>query len=98
MGKKQDKDLEKVLVNAPVTDCEIFTHALTGQKPMERPIEMVAGEYKSIRNCARAVLAGILLTGAAVLSSAVQEHGSISKAYEAFMQQVDKWPAKMYNP
>jgi len=97
--QNQDKDLEKVLVDVPITGGEIFTHLLTGQKPVERPVEMTYGEYKSIRNFARVMLAGILITGAVALySSAIQEHGSISKAYDAFMQQVDKWPARMYNP
>jgi len=97
--QNRDKDLENVLVDIPITDCEIFTHLLTGQKPVERPVEMTYGEYKSIRNFAKGILAGVLITGAVALySSAIQEHGSISKAYDVFMQQVDKWPVRMYNP
>jgi hypothetical protein len=93
-----DKDLENVLVDVSITDCEIFTYLLTSQKPVERSVEMKYSEYKSIKNFARVMLAGILISGAVTLySSAIQEHGSISKAYDAFMQQVDKLPARMYN-
>lgn len=97
--QNRNEDLEKkVLVSLPISDSEIFEHLLTGQRPAERPIKMSYEEYKSIRNFARAMLAGVLVIGVASYFSAIQESGSTSNAYEAFMQQVDKWPARMYTP
>ena len=97
-GQNIDEDLEKVWVDSPISDGEAIVYGLTGHKP-ERPIEMTYGEYKAGRNIERVMVAGLMITIAVALySSAMQEHGSLSKAYDAFMQQVDKWPAEMYNP
>ena len=45
------------------------------------------------------VFLGLILVGAiGVYSSEIIKHGSLPKAYESFMKQVDNYPSKMGNP
>ena len=99
MGKEKINDDLEVLVDVPITDFEKFIHLTTGEKPIDRPVRMTYGTYRRIKTQWRVFFASLIATMAIGLySSAIQEHGSSSKAYDSFMQQVDKWPSRMYNP
>ncbi len=70
----------------------------SGQKIKENYIKNL-DRYKSWGKIVKGILVGTLIFDAVALYHfAIQEHGSLSKAYDSYMQQAEKLPAKMFYP
>lgn len=98
MAKNKDDDLE-VLVDVPITDTEKFYHLVGGIEPAKRPVKMKYKTYQRLNWAYRAFAISILLFGTiGSYSSTKQEHGSLSKVYEHFIEEtIEKYPSKMFN-
>jgi hypothetical protein len=88
-GDKQG-DVERILVDVPLTDSEIFESTVTGRQVRDTRVELSRKKVNFIQNFARASLLGmIVLTGFLEYSEA----GSIKIMYEEFRQESDKIPS-----
>jgi len=86
------------LVNLPITDGEVFAHLLFNEEPQQSPIEMTYGQYKSLRNISlAAVVISLSLALINTFYQEIKEHGSLKNSYKHFIEQVDKYPSRMWN-
>ena len=88
-------------VRIPLSDGEKFYRMFTGKTLEPEFVTLNRNEYKSLKDKVQISLViglvGLLLTGFAEYNQIIQKHDSLTNAYKSFMEQVDKYPSRMWN-
>jgi len=88
---------EKVEVYLPASNFEMLNHLVTGEKPV-RPVEMNIRDYNDFRKIAIGCMVSVfVLFGVDRCMYINREYnGSLLKAYNAFIEELDKTPSYAY--